>query len=379
MLKAITAGESHGKGLVAIVEGLPAGVRIERERIAEYMKARQSGYGRGGRQKIETDSVEFLSGIRANLTLGSPVTMFIRNRDYENWSDVMGDEKADVSKRIVTAPRPGHADLVGALKYGFTDCRNVLERASARETASRVAVGALCINFLNMLGIRSVSRVIKVGGETDTGRYTFEEIESGVKSSEIRAAGAESSARMIAKIDEAREKKDTVGGMVEVRIRGVKPGLGSYVQSDRKLDAALAAALMSVQAIKSVSVGDGEKYADAFGSEVLDEIYGGEDGYYRKTNHAGGIEGGMSNGEEIVLTAVMKPIPTLRAPLKTVDLQSGLAVSAAFERSDICAVAAASVICECAACFEIAKFILQAVGKSNMGEILKLWKECKCL
>lgn len=372
MLRYLTAGESHGKGLTAIIEGLPSNLKIDTALIQTYMAARKSGYGRGARQKMEPDTVEFLSGVRGGKTLGSPVTLFIKNNDFDNWAYIMGSKEADLEKRVVTAPRPGHADLVGSLKYGFSDCRNVLERASARETAIRVAVGAVAMCLTRELGITSASYVQCVGGIEDQGEYSVSEIQERVFSSPVRAMAHEE--EMIARIKGCAEAGDTVGGKVTVKISGVREGLGSFVHFDRKLDAHLAFANMSVQAVKGCEIGAGGRFARENGSFLMDQIEYDGANFTRKTNNSGGIDGGMTTGEDIVLTCTMKPIPTLKTPLPTVDIRTKQTVAAAFERSDVCAVPALSVICECVSIFEVAKFILAEYGCSDMEELKKLWK-----
>ena len=321
-MKLTTAGESHGKMLVGILEGLPSNMPVDVDEINKYLALRQGGYGRGGRQKIERDEVEILSGVRNKLTLGSPVAFSVKNRDYENWRAVMAPEGADVTQRTLTCVRPGHADLAGMIKYAQSDARNILERASARETAVRVVGGTLARQYLSNLGIRISGYVVSVCGEGDSSAHKFEELEA-AKSQPLFMLDAAAQDRAMKLIDNLKAEGDTAGGVVEIRVKGLKSGFGSCMQYDKKLDAILCGAVMSVQAIKGVEVGLGFKAADLKGSLVHDEIFKKGATYARVTNNAGGIEGGMSNGEEIVLRAAMKPIPTLMKGLRTVDTATG--------------------------------------------------------
>ena len=331
MLRFLDAGETHGKCLAAIIEGLPSNLALDMDKINARLALRQGGYGRGGRMKIETDRVEILTGVRGGKTLGSPVTLLIRNRDFENWKDTMGTEESN-GRRAVYVPRPGHADLTGALKYRHDDMRNVLERASARETAIRTAVGAVAQQLLSELGIETWSRTVRIGSVEDTSLVSDDDVVERIAASELRMYDEQATQEAKRLIDTAREAGESLGGVVEVVARGVVPGLGSYVQYDRKLDALLAGALMSVQAIKGVEIGLGFEAAERMGSQVHDSIsYQG--GFTRATNRAGGIEGGMSNGEPIVIRAAMKPIPTLYKPLGSVDLRDKKPVEASVERS----------------------------------------------
>ena len=372
MLRFLTSGESHGKSVLAILEGIPAGLSLSREQIDSELAARQSGYGRGGRMKIEHDSVEVISGLRGGVTIGSPITLLIGNKDWENWKDVMDPwQVKDASRKAaVTRPRPGHADLSGALKYGHTDVRNVLERASARETAPRVAVGAVCKAFLAEFGIEIVSHVVALAGvKAQTSKMSAQRIREASEKSSLRCADQEAERKMIGAIDRAIELGDSLGGIVEVRATGVPVGLGSYSQWDRKLESGLAAAVMSVQAIKGVEIGLGFAAADRRGSQVHDEIlYSKKRGFYRKTNRAGGIEGGVSNGEDIVLKAAMKPIPTLRQPLSSVDMVTKETFEASVERSDVVAVPAASVVAGAAVAFVLADAMLEKCGGDSIVE-----------
>ena len=369
-----TAGESHGKGLFCIIEGLPAGLTIDRDEIDACLALRQSGYGRGGRQKIERDRTEILSGVRGGITLGSPVCLAVWNRDYENWKEIMAPEGCDAEQRRLTKVRPGHADLTGLKKFGGEDARNILERASARESAVRVAAGTVCRQLLRSVGIEVAGYVRSVGGVCDGREYPFEALSRRLP--ELLMMDAEIQRSAMAYIDACRAAGDTCGGVAEVRARGMKSGFGSCMTYAEKLDARLAAALMSVQAVKGVEVGAGFAAARLPGSRVHDEIfYEAECGYFRKSNRAGGIEGGMSNGEEIVLRAAMKPIPTLMKGLATVDYVTHEPARAAAERSDVCAVPACEVILESALCAELAAVLLERLGADNMTGLKKRYEE----
>lgn len=375
MLRYLTAGESHGKGLVAILEGLPAGLKLSSEDIDQELRRRQAGYGRGKRMEIEKDKVEIISGVRMGRTLGSPIALLIKNLDWENWRQVMmvEDRKA-ISQNVspLTRPRPGHADLAGALKYNFDDLRNVLERASARETAVRVAVGAICRRLLSEFEIRIYSRVIQIGGIKDVHQWQPTEASyQMIEDSPLRCLNKRAETKMIALIDSAKEKGDTLGGVFEVIILNLPVGLGSYVQWDLKLDARLAYALMSIQAIVGVEIGLGFTAAEKFGSQVQDEIFHkqSENRFFRRSNNAGGIEGGMSNGEPIILRAAMKPISSLAQPLSSIDIVSKKLVKAMKERADVCALPAASVIGEAVAAFEIARAMREKFGGDSLTEI----------
>lgn len=372
MLRYLTAGESHGPALVSVIEGLPAGLALTAAQINKQLARRQSGYGRGGRMKIETDQVNFLSGVRGGITLGSPVALIIENKDWANWRQVMSPEQeALVDKRVVTRPRPGHADLAGALKYGHRDIRNVLERSSARETAARVAVGTIARLLLAELGMDIMGHVLQIGPVVAAvGQQNPAELNKAIASSRLLCADPEAEQAMVAAIDEARLEGDSLGGVFEIRVGGVPPGLGSYVHWDRKLDARLAAALMSIQAVKGVEIGLGFAAGTRVGSQVQDEIFYEKDrGFYRRTNRAGGIEGGMSNGEEIVLRGAMKPIPTLYSPLQSVDLVSKEPFAASVERSDVCAVPAACVVGEAVTAWELACACMEKFGADSMDEL----------
>lgn len=366
----LTAGESHGPQLSAIIEGLPSGIKLVAETLNEDLSRRQQGYGRGDRMKIEKDTVQLLSGVRWGETIGSPVTLVVMNRDWENWSEKMSSlaEYRDDSS-AVTRPRPGHADLTGVLKYHHSDVRNVLERSSARETAVRVAVGAVAKALLAEFGIKVGGFVTELGGVCATiPQNLLENLWKCAASSETFCCDPVAEAAMKQAIDSAKSVGDTLGGVVEVQVIGVPPGLGSYVHWDRKLDARLAMALMSVQAIKGVEVGIGFNAARSPGSLVHDEIFY-NNGYQRNSNNAGGIEGGMSNGEPIVVRAAMKPIPTLYKPLSSVDIRSHEPFAATIERSDTCAVPAALVVAEAVVAIEIANALLEKFGGDSVSEI----------
>ncbi len=375
MLRFLTAGESHGKGLIGIVEGMPSGLKVSKEFIHRELKRRQQGYGRGGRMKIESDEVEFISGIRWGKTLGSPITLLIKNRDWQNWEKALNDDpQFEGSFPPVTKPRPGHADLAGLIKYDHSDIRNVLERSSARETAMRVAIGALAKQLLEEFNINIGSFVTKIGTASlsiDTHNLKEKdliELLNKADKSPVRCPFEPLENKMMEVIDRAIKTGDSVGGSFIVFATNVPIGLGSYVHWDRKLDSRIAAAMMSIQAIKAVEIGDGVKLADEFGSRVMDEIfYNGK--FYRTTNHMGGIEGGMSNGMPIIVKATMKPIPTLRKPLKSVDIITKEPVEAAYERSDICAVPAASIIGEAVIAWCLAQAFLEKFGGDSLGDI----------
>lgn len=371
-MKLTTAGESHGRALVAIIEGLPSHLRVDGEEINAQLALRQSGFGRGGRQKIEKDRVEILTGVRNGETLGSPVTLCIYNSDYANWETCMSantcDEEVMKQKRL-TCVRPGHADLTGVRKYAQTDARNVLERASARETAIRVAAGGVYKSYLSELGISIGGYVKEVCGVRDEGEYDFARLAK-AKTTSVGMIDDEANARAQEKIAQLKAQGDTAGGIVEIRVRGVKSGFGSVMTYDRKLDAQLAGALMSIQAVKGVEIGAGFATAKTSGKDVHDEIYYDEArGYYRKTNRAGGLEGGMTNGEELVLRVAMKPIPTLMKGLQTVDCVTKERALAASERSDVCAVFAMEIIAEAVVAQVLADAVDQRLGGDTMDEV----------
>ncbi len=422
-LRFLTSGESHGRALTGIIEGIPSGFLISCSDIDRELRRRQGGYGRGGRMKIESDHAEILSGVRFGKTTGSPISILIENRDWENWQDVMKAEGMELRAKsklrtlssasrlgrpnsglkLVTCPRPGHADLAGAIKYDHRDIRDILERSSARETAMRVALGAIARIFLSEFNINIGSYVIQIGSRKSEVRSqklqekdllkTFEMAEK----SPVRCPDPETSKDMIRLIDKAIKEGNSLGGIFEVFITGIPVGLGSHIQWDRKLDGRLAQAIMSVQAIKGVEIGLGFEMAGDFGSEVMDEIFYrakskeqrakssdfrlrtpdsefAKSGFYRKTNNAGGIEGGMSNGMPVIIRAAMKPIPTLRKPLMSVDINTKKAFKAAYERSDICAVPAAAVVAEAVAALVIADAFLEKFGGDSKKEVIRNYR-----
>jgi len=367
-LRFMTAGESHGPRLTAILEGLPAGLKLEKEDIDKELARRQQGYGRGGRMKIETDKVEVLSGMRFHETLGGPLTLQVINKDFANWNGRMAAFGEPQGEKV-TAARPGHADLTGILKYDRQDVRDILERSSARETTMRVAVGAVCKAFLQELGIKVVSHVVNIGGvAVDMSKIDMSKIGEDV-GSELNCYDSEAEVKMKVRIDEAKAAGDTLGGIFEVIVQGAPVGLGSHIQWDRRLDARLSAAMMSIQAIKGVEIGAGFACAVLPGSQIHDEIFLADGRVQRKTNRAGGLEGGMTNGENIVLRAAMKPIPTLMTPLKSIDIESREAVLACKERSDTCAVSAASVVGEAMTAFVVAQAICEKFGGDALTDV----------
>jgi len=373
MLRFFTAGESHGPALTAIVEGFPAGVPVSAEAINHDLARRQQGYGRGGRMKIERDEVQFRSGIRFGESIGSPITLLVENRDWANWVKKMSPEAGDRDPSLaVTRPRPGHADLTGALKYDRRDVRDILERASARETTMRVAVGALAKCLLQPLGIEVRGWVSEVGGiRARHDGMTTEEIFAAAERSEVRMADRDAERAVIALVDECKKAGDTLGGIVEVVATGLPPGLGSHVQYDRKLDGRLAGALLSLQAAKGVEIGLGFETARLRGSRVHDEIVYDAEGkrFERRTNHAGGTEGGMSNGAPLVAKVAFKPLSTLMKPLGSIDLISKEETKGNLERSDVMAIPAAAVIAEAVVAFEIARAVLEKFGGDSLREI----------
>lgn len=393
MLRFLTAGESHGKGLVAILEGLPAGLRLSASDINLELARRQTGFGRGGRMQIEKDEAEILSGVRHGLTLGSPVALLIKNRDWENWRETMAVEAltedaeggADTRKTLsapfaVVCPRPGHADLVGAIKYGHRDMRNVLERASARETAARVACGALAKKLLAEFGVFPAGHVVRIG--TVEARPPCEDattLAALAEKSPVRCADAEASGRMVEEISACARDRDTLGGVVEVRVDGLPIGLGSYAQWDRRLDARLAMAVMSIPGVKGVEIGLGFGAAARRGSQVHDAIYYDRQTrrYIRRTNNAGGLEGGVTNGEPLVIRAAMKPIATVGAPLASVDISTKEAVLAHHERSDICAVPACAVVAEAVVALELAAAFTEVFGHDSLPRMLEAYEAYK--
>ncbi|EEV79897.1 chorismate synthase [Staphylococcus aureus A6224] len=374
-MRYLTSGESHGPQLTVIVEGIPANLEIKVEDINKEMFKRQGGYGRGRRMQIEKDTVEIVSGVRNGYTLGSPITMVVTNDDFTHWRKIMGaapisEEERENMKRTITKPRPGHADLVGGMKYNHRDLRNVLERSSARETAARVAVGALCKVLLQQLDIDIYSRVVEIGGIKDKDFYDSETFKANLDRNDVRVIDDSIAQAMRDKIDEAKNEGDSIGGVVQVVVENMPVGVGSYVHYDRKLDGKIAQGVVSINAFKGVSFGEGFKAAEKPGSEIQDEIlYNSEIGYYRGSNHLGGLEGGMSNGMPIIVNGVMKPIPTLYKPLNSVDINTKEDFKATIERSDSCAAPAASIVCEHVVAFEIAKALLEEFQSNHIEQL----------
>ncbi len=366
MLRFLTAGESHGKALVAILEGMPAGIAIESDLINKELKRRWQGYGRGERRKLEQDRVDIISGVRKSRTIGSPIGIIIKNKDFSI------DRLPQVTK-----PRPGHADLAGSLKYNFPDIRDVLERASARETAVRVAVGAICKRFLDEFGIKLISHVIAIGEiKVNIKNISFKRIFQQVDSSKLRCMDKQMEKLMIKEIDKAKGEGDTLGGVFEVIITGVPVGLGSYVHYDRRLDKRLAGVVMSIPSVKAVELGNGIWASGNFGSKVHDEIfYSKNKGYFRKTNFAGGLEGGVTNGEAIVIRGYVKPISTLKEPLETVDIKTKKKTKAQIERADICIVPCAGVIAEAMCAFELSGAFLEKFGSDDIEQVKKSYRD----
>jgi chorismate synthase len=393
-LRFLTAGESHVRGLTGIIEGVPSGIPITSAEIDKDLRRRQGGHGRGGRMKIESDHAEILSGVRWGKTIGSPISLLIENEDWKNWENGMSAEAAfSGSIKPVTRPRPGHADLAGALKYDQRDIRNILERSSARETAMRVGLGAIAKRVLSEFGIGFGSYVIQIGTVRSAelkvqgqGKDLLQAFDKADKSP-VRCPDEDASKRMVRMIDKAIKEGNSLGGVFEVFITGLPPGLGSHTQWDRKLDGRLAQAMMSIQAMKGVEIGGGFEMCGRSGSEVMDEIFYGsrkpevrrqkaredriKSGFYRKTNNAGGIEGGMTNGMPVIIRVGMKPIPTLRTPLMSVDINSKKPLSAAYERSDVCAVPAAAVVGEAMAALVMADAFLEKFGGDSRDEVAK--------
>lgn len=375
MLRLLTAGETHGPALTVLLDGLPAGIPVDRAAIDSDLKRRQGGYGRGGRMKIESDAVEITGGVRHGLTLGGPVSLLIRNRDHANWQDVMSpDPQPDAARerRALSRPRPGHADLAGSLKYLTDDLRNVLERASARETAARVAGGGLAKALLGAASVAVRSHVLRIGaaGLAPGEPLAWQDLDA-VEESPVRCAVPEAAAAMVAAIDDARRNGDTVGGEFEVVATGVPPGLGSFAEWDRRLDGRVAQALMSIPAVKAVSIGSGFVSGQLSGSAFHDEIlYDPERGFVRPTNHAGGLEGGITNGEPVRAQAVVKPIPTLLMPLRSVDIRSKQPQAASVERSDTCIVPAAGVVGEAMLALVLADALIEKLGGDSLTEFL---------
>lgn len=379
--KFTTAGESHGKALVAIIEGLPAGLEIDVEKINHELWRRQQGYGRGGRMKIETDKIEILSGVRHGKTLGSPISIIIENRDFVHWTEIMSSERIETepkNPRVVTRPRPGHADLAGGQKFQTRDLRDILERASARETAARVACGAFAKQLLEKFGIEIKSHVIKLGKIPDEPlAKNWEEISSISENSQLNCADEPIEKEMIAHIDEAKANGDTLGGIFEVVAKNVCVGLGSHTSWNEKLDGRIAQAFMSIQAVKAVEIGTGVENAGKFGSEVHDEIFYESENFTRPTNRAGGLEGGITNGEELRVRGFLKPIATLRKALHSVDIDTKAGDSAAFERSDVTAVPAAGVIGEAMLAIVLANSMREKFGGDSFEEMKRNFESYK--
>ncbi len=373
MLRFLTAGESHGKGLTVIIEGMPANVPISKEYIKAEMQKRMKGSGAGGRMLIETDEAEVTSGVRFGKTIGSPITLWIANKDFKNWGEKMSDESQSekvVQSARVTNPRPGHTDLAGVQKYGLDDVRNVLERASARETTARVAAGAIFKQLLQQFGIEIASHTVQIGSiKLEKTDYTFEDVKKSYETSpEIRCIDPDTATQMHDLIQKTRMEMNTLGGIVEVWAVNVPVGLGSYVHYDRKIDGQIAQALMSIQSVKAVEIGNGVEAAGKPGSEVHDEIHY-NDGYYRNTNRAGGVEGGVTNGMPLIVRVYHKPISTLYKPLQTVDIDTKEKREATVERSDICIVPRGAVVSEAMLAYVIAKNMLEKFGNDNLEDI----------
>lgn len=381
MLRYFTAGESHGEALVAFISGLPAGLKVDQTFLDRELWRRQQGYGRGGRMKIETDKAHILSGVRHGSTIGSPIAITLENQDWKNWTEALPVEPGDPAKhKRVASPRPGHADLAGALKYNFSEARYVLERASARESAARVAIGALAKLFLCELGIEVLSHVVAVGATVLKAEVAWKDIRTLVDKPEVllNCADPDTEKLMKEEVDKVLKTGDSIGGVFEVVVHNAPPGLGTYAQWDERLDALLAGAVMSLQAVKAVEIGAGVTAAYSPGSAVHDEIgYGAKEGFTgftRPRNNAGGIEGGVSNGQEIRMRGYLKPISTLRRPLQSVDFESREPVKAAYERSDVCVVPAAGVAAEAMVALTIARCALEKFGGDSMTETLRNFK-----
>ncbi len=371
MIRYLEAGESHGKGLVAIVEGLPAGIPVDIDFINMQLARRQGGHGRGGRMKIEKDKVEIITGVRDGKTIGSPVTLMVHNKDWANWEQIMGAEPgAAIDQRTVTLPRPGHADLTGGIKYNQKDLRNILERASARETTIRVAVGALAQSVLQQFGIELWSHVVSIGSVNSTA--DFSKLNDALYDTPVYCTDAAASEQMVQAIDAAKAAGDTLGGVVEVVVDGLPLGLGSYVHYDRKLDGKLAQAVMSIQAFKGVEIGMGFEAARVPGSQAHDELYYAQDkGFYHTTNRCGGLEGSMTNGDPVIVRGAMKPIPTLYQPLHSADFITHEAGLASVERSDACAVPAAAIVMQNAVAWTILEGFFEKFGGDNLEEVMR--------
>lgn len=386
-LRFLTSGESHGKCLNAIIEGVPAGINIDKNFINNELKRRQVGFGRGGRMLIETDTIEIKSGVRHGKSIASPICLEVKNKDWENWQIAMNDEPQNledneiaqiIATKKITKLRPGHADFAGAVKYKFDDIRNVLERSSARETTTRVAVGAIAKLILNEFNIQGFSHVIEIGQiKANTTNLNYSETKEKAENSDLRCADENAYEQMKQTIINAQEMGTTLGGKIEIIFENLPVGLGSYVHWDKRLDGILAQALMSIPAVKSVEIGLGEKSGRPLGSEVHDEIYLENNKITRKTNNAGGLEGGMTNGEPLVITITMKPIPTMKTPLKSIDFHSKESIEAHFERADVCAVPACGVVAEAMCAIVLANALLEKFGQDNIQEIKSAFQSYK--
>lgn len=371
MLRFSSAGESHGRAIVAILEGVPAGVPIAAELVNRELARRQLGHGRGGRMQIERDAAQILAGVRFGESIGSPIALLVANKDWENWLDVMAVEPTAARPAPVTAPRPGHADLAGVWKMGRSDVRDVLERASARETVARVAAGAICKSLIDRVGMTVLSRVLSIGTISMDASFAGAPIDQAeIDASPVRCPDPAAAAKMVDAIDVARAEGQTLGGTFEVQVVGVVPGLGGYATATDRLDGRLAGALMSIPAVKGVEIGDGFALASRRGRDAHDEILRAPDGkIVRPTNRAGGLEGGTTNGQPVILRAAIKPIPTLGKPLASVDLRTGEAVEAAKERSDICVAPAAAVVAEAVVAVEMARALTEKFGADSLADI----------
>jgi chorismate synthase len=369
MLRFLDAGESHGKSLIAILDGFPSNVKIDINNINNQLARRQKGYGRGARMKIETDKVEILSGVRGGLTTGAPICVAINNKDFNNWENIL-DAKINYNSGKIIVPRPGHADLNGVLKYDLDDIRNVIERASARETSIRVAIGAICMELFLNFNVKLTSRVISIGEIYDNSDINMNnsEVFSRIEESPLRCFSQEIEKNMIKEIDIAKELGDTLGGAVEVSAYNIPCGLGSYSSYDKRMDYSLSGALMSIQGVKAIEFGNGINSSKAYGSKMNDEITIRNNNYYRSTNNAGGIEGGITNGMPITARVYMKPIPTTKIGNSTVDLNGNKTISR-YERSDTCVVPALGVVCEGVMCFELTKAFLEKFSGDSIGDV----------
>ena len=372
-IRFLTSGESHGPAVTAILEGMPAGLALSREKLQHQMSRRQRGYGRGGRMKIETDEIEITGGIRFGKTIGSPITIVVRNRDFQNWQEAMSvwDNPAE-PKKTVHRPRPGHTDLPGGQKFGEHDLRNILERASARETVGRVAAGSICRQLLEIAGVQIASHVLSVGHiESPLKSPAWDQIQRIQDSEKLRCADLDAEEKMVLEIEEAKKRKETLGGVFEVVARGVLPGLGSHVQWDKKLDGRLAQAFLSIPAVKGVAIGDAFQMSRVWGSEAHDEIFYKKDaGFYRKSNRSGGTEGGITTGQELRIQAAMKPLSTLMKPLQSVDVHTKEAVEAVVERSDVTSVPAAAVVGEAMLAMVLTDALLEKFSSDSVAEFV---------